>query len=34
MVGGGREKTLDYGRTINPFAMKEFFVSLMTLPSP
>ena len=34
MVGGGREKTLDYGRTINPFGTKEFFVSLMTLPSP
>ena len=29
MVGGGREKTLDYGRTINPVAMKSFFVSLM-----
>jgi hypothetical protein len=29
MVGGGREKTLDYGRTINPVAMKTFFVSLM-----
>jgi len=34
MVGGGREKTLDYGRTINAPAMKSFFVSLMTLPSP
>jgi hypothetical protein len=34
MVGGGREKTLDYGRTINPFATKSFFVSLMTPPSP
>ncbi len=29
MVGGGREKTLDYGRTINPVAMKAWFVSLM-----
>jgi len=29
MVGGGREKTLDYGRTINPVAMKSFFVSRM-----
>jgi len=29
MVGGGREKTLDYGRTINPVAMKAFFVSLL-----
>jgi hypothetical protein len=29
MVGGGREKTLDYGRTINPFATKQFFVSLL-----
>jgi hypothetical protein len=29
MIGAGREKTLDYGRTINPFAMKQFFVSLM-----
>jgi hypothetical protein len=28
MVGGGREKTLDYGRTINPPAMKTFFVTL------
>ena len=29
IIGGGREKTLDYGRTINPPAMKTFFVSLM-----
>jgi hypothetical protein len=29
MVGGGREKSLDYGRTINPVATKVFFVSLM-----
>jgi hypothetical protein len=29
MVGGGSEKTLDYGRTINPTAMKAFFLSLM-----
>jgi hypothetical protein len=29
MIGGGREKTLDYGRTINPQAMKSFFVSLL-----
>jgi len=28
MVGGGREKTLDYGRTINPPAMKSFFLTL------
>ena len=28
MVGGGSEKTLDYGRTINPSAMKAFFLSL------
>jgi hypothetical protein len=34
MVGGGREKTLDYGRTINPAATKSFFVSLMTLSNP
>jgi hypothetical protein len=27
MVGGGREKTLDYGRTINPPAMKSFFLT-------
>jgi hypothetical protein len=29
MVGGGREKSLDYGRTINPPAMKAWFASLM-----
>jgi hypothetical protein len=29
MVGGGQEKTLDYGRTINPVATKAFFLSLM-----
>jgi hypothetical protein len=29
MVGGGTEKTLDYGRTINPAAMKAFFLSLL-----
>jgi hypothetical protein len=29
MVGGGQEKTLDYGRTINPVATKAFFVSLL-----
>ena len=29
MIGGGHEKTLDYGRTINPVAMKAFFVSLL-----
>ncbi len=28
MVGSGQEKTLDYGRTINPAAMKAFFLSL------
>jgi len=31
MVGGGSEKTLDYGRTINPAATKAFFLSL---PNP
>jgi hypothetical protein len=29
MVGGGQEKTLDYGRTINPVATKAFFMSLL-----
>src|SRR4029077_7290086 len=29
MIGGGHEKTLDYGRTINPFGMKTFFMSLL-----
>jgi hypothetical protein len=29
MVGGGQEKTLDYGRTINPAATKAFFLSLL-----
>jgi hypothetical protein len=29
MVGSGQEKTLDYGRTINPVAMKAFFMSLL-----
>jgi len=29
MIGGGHEKTLDYGRTINPVGMKAFFMSLM-----
>jgi len=29
MVGGGQEKTLDYGRTINPVATKAFFQSLL-----
>ena len=29
MIGGRREKTLDYGRTINPVGMKAFFMSLM-----
>ena len=29
MIGGGHEKTLDYGRTINPVGMKGFFVSLV-----
>ena len=33
MVGGGREKTLDYGRTINPVAMKAWFMSLQS-PAP
>ena len=27
-IGSGQEKTLDYGRTINPAAMKTFFQSL------
>jgi hypothetical protein len=27
-IGGGQEKTLDYGRTINPSATKAFFLSL------
>jgi hypothetical protein len=27
-IGSGQEKTLDYGRTINPAAMKAFFQSL------
>jgi hypothetical protein len=34
MVGGGREKTLDYGRTINPTATREFFVALMSTTAP
>jgi hypothetical protein len=34
MIGGGREKTLDYGRTINPSATKSFFLSLMTSTAP
>jgi hypothetical protein len=34
MIGGGREKTLDYGRTINPPDAKSFFLSLMTSPNP
>ena len=34
MIGGGREKTLDYGRTINPPATKSFFLSLITAPNP
>ena len=29
MFGGGQEKTLDYGRTINPTATKAFFISLL-----
>jgi hypothetical protein len=33
MVGAGHEKTLNYGRTINPPSMKAFFVSLMP-PAP
>jgi len=28
MIGGGHEKTLDYGRTINPVGVKAFFTSL------
>jgi hypothetical protein len=34
MVGAGREKTLDYGRTINPTATREFFVALMSTTAP
>ena len=33
MIGGGHEKTLDYGRTINPVGMKAFFQSLVP-PAP
>jgi hypothetical protein len=29
MVGGGLEKTQNFGRTLNPPAMKTFFVSLL-----
>jgi hypothetical protein len=29
MIGGGHEKTLDYGRTINPVGMKTFFMSFI-----
>jgi hypothetical protein len=29
MVGGGDEKTVDYGRRINPSATKLFFQSLL-----
>jgi hypothetical protein len=29
MAGGGQEKTMDYGRTINPVATKAFFMSLL-----
>ena len=32
MVGGGHEKTFDFGRTINPVTMKSFFVGLQTAP--
>jgi hypothetical protein len=28
MIGGGQERTLDYGRTINPVGMKASFGSL------
>ena len=28
MVGSGQEKTIDYGKTINPAATKAFFLSL------
>jgi hypothetical protein len=34
LVGTGREKTLDYGRTINPTATKQFFISLQNQPAP
>jgi hypothetical protein len=33
-VGSGREKTLDYGKTIDPVAMRSFFQSLATTPLP
>jgi hypothetical protein len=29
MVGGGQEKTLDYGKTVNPNSVKAFFLSLL-----
>jgi hypothetical protein len=29
VLGSGSEKTVDYGRTINPTAMRAFFVSLL-----
>lgn len=33
VVGGGSEKTLDYGKTINPPAMRAFFQQLATVPA-
>lgn len=32
MLGGGGEKTWDYGRTINPVAIRAFFQSLVPAP--
>ncbi|HEV8535086.1 MAG TPA: hypothetical protein VGR87_05115 [Candidatus Limnocylindria bacterium] len=34
IVGSGREKTLDYGRTINPIGTRTFFQSLSNTPAP
>jgi hypothetical protein len=33
MLGAGQEKTLDYGRTINPVATRAFFQSLVQVAS-
>jgi hypothetical protein len=33
-IGSGQEKTLDYGRTIDPLATRAFFQSLATTPLP
>jgi hypothetical protein len=34
MVGSGQEKTLDYGKTIDPAATKAFFLSLAAEAAP